>query len=328
MFDDNLVNQASGSCLFNQNIRIFYVVSVCRSFTKAAQKLSITQSAVSQCIANLEKDLGFELFDRSVRPLGLTPEATILKEKLFEQIGEFSLVLDTIRNQNFIQMSIKIGVLESVAHCTASDLIKTCLAKGRYIELRTGTSRYLYQSLLKDKVDCIIATGDLFDAENLEREFLYSEPHVVMIPREYSNRHQNWTWNNLSLCGIPMIQYAKNTGSRQLGEQVLRHANLKLPQRFSVDSNQIVFNLVANEMGWCLTQAVPALMASELLDKIKLLPAPEPSVHRRVYIVWKKGTPDYFVNELKSIFHASFNEKVIPALQKIMPWTAEQIHFE
>ena len=328
MSDEELFKQASGSFLFNQSIRIFYLVCTCRSFTEAARRLNITQSAVSQCIASLEKELGFELFDRTSRPLGLTQEALILKEKLFEQIGELSVVLDTIRSDNFIQMSIKIGVVESVAHCVAPDLIQACMKKGRHIELRTGTSRYLYQSLLKDKVDCIIATGDMFDAQNLEREFLYSEPHVVMIPRAYAQKHKTWTWNNLSLCGIPMIQYAKNTGSRQIGERVLRQANLKLPQRFSVDNNQIVFDLVADGMGWCLTQSVTALMSANVADKVTLMPAPEPSQSRRVYIVWKKDTPNTFVRALKNVCQTSLKERAVPVLKQVMPWTVSQIKFD
>ena len=55
-----------------QALRLFCAVAECRSFSQAASRHRITQSAASQRIGNLEKQLGVELIDRSVRPLALT----------------------------------------------------------------------------------------------------------------------------------------------------------------------------------------------------------------------------------------------------------------
>ena len=52
--------------------RTFLTVARERSFLKAAQKLRITQSAVSQKMSALEASLGVKLFDRSTRPLSFT----------------------------------------------------------------------------------------------------------------------------------------------------------------------------------------------------------------------------------------------------------------
>lgn len=321
------IKRASGSYLFNQSIQIFFVVATSKSFTEAALRLQITQSAVSQCMSNLEKELGFELFDRTTRPFSLTQDAVILRDKLSEQIGDLSHIVDTMRSQNFIQTNVRVGVVESVAHCVATELISDSIAKGRVIELQTAPSYYLYQDLLKDKLDYIIATGDMFDAHNLEREFLYSEPHVVMIPNSYAGLHKIWNWSNLVLCGIPMIQYARNTGSREIGERVLRQASLKPPRRFSVDNNQIVFQLVGAGMGWCLTQPVTTLL-SDVSDKVTLLPAPTPSDNRQVYIVWKKQTPQYYVHELKSVCCEALIKNAIPKLEKSIPWVVNELKFD
>lgn len=56
-----------------QSLRLFCDVVQYRSFSQAAAKHGITQSAASQRIGVLEKRLGVKLIDRSVRPLVLTP---------------------------------------------------------------------------------------------------------------------------------------------------------------------------------------------------------------------------------------------------------------
>lgn len=55
-----------------QTLRLFADVARCHSFSEAAAQHGITQSAASQRIGALEKRLGVQLLDRSVRPLALT----------------------------------------------------------------------------------------------------------------------------------------------------------------------------------------------------------------------------------------------------------------
>lgn len=62
-------------------MRLYCEVARHQSFSKAAAALGLTQSAVSQRIGTLEKELSIQLFDRSVRPLALTAEGEVfLKE--------------------------------------------------------------------------------------------------------------------------------------------------------------------------------------------------------------------------------------------------------
>ena len=57
-----------------------YVMEIAKegSFSKAAQKLYVSQPALSGAIKKLEKDLyGIPLFDRAVTPVALTPQGSI-----------------------------------------------------------------------------------------------------------------------------------------------------------------------------------------------------------------------------------------------------------
>ena len=58
--------------------RIFYETARCRSFSLAAQRLYISQSAISQCIHQLESDLNAQLFVRTRKGVSLTNEGQLL----------------------------------------------------------------------------------------------------------------------------------------------------------------------------------------------------------------------------------------------------------
>ncbi len=72
-----------------QTLRLFADVARCHSFSQAAERHGISQSAASQRIGQLEKKLGVTLLDRSVRPLELTPAGELFAEGCEEVIGRY-----------------------------------------------------------------------------------------------------------------------------------------------------------------------------------------------------------------------------------------------
>lgn len=54
--------------------KLKYIITIaeCRSISKAACELFISQPSLSSILSNMEKDLGVSLFDRSTNPISLT----------------------------------------------------------------------------------------------------------------------------------------------------------------------------------------------------------------------------------------------------------------
>ena len=95
--------------------RIFREVAKVGNISKAAEKLYVSQSAVSQAIMHLEKKIGGKLFDRSVRGVKLTVEGDVL----FSHIDEAILLIENAEKK-FTEMmelssgSIKIGASDTI----------------------------------------------------------------------------------------------------------------------------------------------------------------------------------------------------------------------
>lgn len=60
-------------------LKVFEALSATGSFTRAAEQLGISQPAVSQNIAELEKDLGVRLFERGRSEVSLTPQGRVFR---------------------------------------------------------------------------------------------------------------------------------------------------------------------------------------------------------------------------------------------------------
>ena len=67
-----------------RHLEILEAVAQTGTFTGAAQKLYLTQSAVSHAVAELERQAGTALFDRLPRGVRLTPGGALLLEVKFD----------------------------------------------------------------------------------------------------------------------------------------------------------------------------------------------------------------------------------------------------
>lgn len=79
-------------------LRAFQVSARHLSFTRAAEELNLTQSAVSQHVKNLEARLGVSLFRRVPRGLVLTDEGLALIPVLSESFGRIETAVASYRS--------------------------------------------------------------------------------------------------------------------------------------------------------------------------------------------------------------------------------------
>jgi len=95
-------------------LRIFVVAARHLSFTEAATKLNLTQSAVSHRIRGLEDELGLSLFNRLTRRLELTPQGRALAYRVDNAISEIDRSVLDISATN-TDLPVKVTMLPSVA---------------------------------------------------------------------------------------------------------------------------------------------------------------------------------------------------------------------
>lgn len=82
-----------------QQLEAFFLSAELESFTKAAARLQMTQSAVSKSVARLERDLGLQLFTRRHREISLTQEGKLLYERWRNPVGTLSDVFEDVLRQ-------------------------------------------------------------------------------------------------------------------------------------------------------------------------------------------------------------------------------------
>ncbi len=96
-------------------LNYFKAVAQYGSFTKAADVLHVTQSALSRSIAALEQDIGFPLFERKGNHIFLTMDGQAFLTAAIEALNLLSSSVDATRARAGLEYgAVRIGIAESV----------------------------------------------------------------------------------------------------------------------------------------------------------------------------------------------------------------------
>ena len=166
--------------------RVFAAVVENGNFTKAAQVLDITPSAVSHTISKLEKDIGFALFVRSKGMLELTHNGSVLLPRIYDLIKLQDKI--TQEKQEILGVSrgtVKLGAFNSVTMKWLPDIIRSYRAKYPGIDVQVYEGKYsdVSEGVSSGRLDMgfVTTTQEL----NSEIIALYDDPLVCVTPKDF-----------------------------------------------------------------------------------------------------------------------------------------------
>src|SRR5688572_7496579 len=106
-----------------RSLEIFLAVCESGAMSSAARTLGLTQPAVSLAISDLEKKLGFELFDRTVRPLAVTVAGGLLRQRAGALIAEARQIGPLLRETEHGKLPlIRVGLVDSLSRALTAPL--------------------------------------------------------------------------------------------------------------------------------------------------------------------------------------------------------------
>ncbi len=206
-----------------RHLNIFKTVCECKSITAAADKLYMTQPAVSIAIKELESYYDVQLFIRANRKIYLTPEGEVLFAHATAIMDQFMATSDLLHDtNNFNKINLGVNVVTSEAYM--GDLIKRVRAAGDdvLINYTIKSSGLLEQMVLDNELDFAII--DLVSApKKLVKQKLYQCDMILICnPKYYSEK----TITIEELSRKRMYLQEQGTGSRLCIDSAFRSRGL------------------------------------------------------------------------------------------------------
>lgn len=242
-------------------------VAEVQSFTKAAELLGLTQSAVSHAISSLEKEFGFNLIHRNRNGVTLTEdgqEMLIEMRKVLTAQEHLEQAASNILGVN--KGTVRIGLISTISTHWMPNIIPIMetLYPGIRIELREGDYFEIEQWLLKGEVDC----GFLNRTSSKQFDFipLKRDPLLCIVSNE-SPLYDNITIDLLEIENLPFIMPSYK-GTNDVMANFEKYG-IRPNIRFELFDEKAIVAMVEHNLGISI---MPQMAVSMLPQNVKALP--------------------------------------------------------
>ncbi len=164
-------------------IRYFLTIAETSNFTKAAERLFVSQPSLSAGIKKLEKELGVVLFERGGRKVLLTPAGHFFLEKAENILKEYQSTLHALKGFKD-RPTLKLGTLHTIRGCNLARLIGAYRQKHPHvtIELYNSHLEELQDWLEQGKIDLAITSLGRNDEPKTSQELFQQKLMLAVSP--------------------------------------------------------------------------------------------------------------------------------------------------
>ncbi|MBN2982875.1 MULTISPECIES: LysR family transcriptional regulator [Cohnella] len=230
-----------------EDMKLFATVVEHSSLNRAAERLNLTQPALSRRIARLERELEVDLFRRIGKRLELTPAGQLTYEFALELRrfhGEYLQRLNAFKTEEAPVTTI--GASLTSLQTTLPEIVKAITEKHPNLEIKaiTGKSHEIATLVKERKVDFGIVASAVDDDPAVTSVPLFDDSLMLVLPRTHFILEKTQL-EMKDLNGLPMILFAPGTWYRTLTDELFRRHGIKPDVRMEIDSFEAIVRLLA-----------------------------------------------------------------------------------
>ena len=292
-----------------RHLRYFAAVARELNFSRAAEELHIAQPALSRQIRQLEDELGAELFDRSARPLRLTPAGQFFQgqtQQVLDRLTEARAA--TVRIARGRRAWFSIGFVPSTLYGALPEVIRRFREAQPAVEVGLSelTTVQQFEALKAGRID--VGFGRLrFDDERITCEVIQEETVIAALPAGHRlARHKHLSLAKLA--SAPLLLYpAKPRPS--YADQVLemfRSRGLHPTVALEANELQTAIGLVVAGIGYAL---VPRSVQALHREGLVYLPLSDEGVGSPVIMNCRAGDASDLLVQFRAMVQAVARER-------------------
>lgn len=269
--------------------KIFYYCAQNKSFSAAAKKLFISQSAVSQAIKGLENQLGVTLFYRKARQIQLTSEGELLFSYASQAFNFLKAAENKLQEiQGLRAGEIRIGVGDSICKYFIMPYIKEFGKQYPNVTIKVinRTTPQLLEVLTNGLIDMSITTlpvnEDLFNASP------FIEVDDIFVASQNFSELKNRSIPVKELLNYPLVMLRSDSSTRKAIDACFNSYGLTCSPEIELESLDLLleFAKIGTGIAYVLKESALDLLAQGELFQVQIK---EELPKRSVGVVTMKG---------------------------------------
>lgn len=270
-----------------RQIQAFLAVAELGSFTRAADRLGMSQPALSQLVRELEGHIGLRLVDRTTRRTEVAESAVDFEHAVRNVI----LQLENVVKSAMDVATLRLGRLSVAAPPTFSSIIMPP-AIAEFSQAHPGvqlvlvdTSEAIEELVAKGLVDLGLGTFSP-EEEAVDRNVLMRDTLNVIVSRRSplaASHRVEWS----SLNGLPLVGLTVESGIRRLVDQSFAAMALEPSYAFTVQSINTALSFVDADLGVAILPSYAMTLRGD--KNIVAIELGSPTVSRDISLIKRRG---------------------------------------
>jgi DNA-binding transcriptional LysR family regulator len=272
-----------------RQLEYFVAVAEEANFTRAAERVHVSQSGVSAQVRQLERELGQTLLDRSSRTVRLTEVGAAMlpyAQAALDAVANARLTVDQLAG--LVRGHVTVGMVSGCALSVVPELLAEFhdLYPSVDIALAEADSDRLVERLRTGRLDLALI-GSAGDAQSgFETELVVDDTLVAAVRSDdpLAARH---TLTVDALRDLPLISLPRGTGLRAALDTGCANAGFEPRIAFEASALAMVAQLAGMGLGVAI---LPASTAQSHQPALHVLQIDRPQLRSRLEIIWDPAT--------------------------------------
>lgn len=229
---------------------VFIKVVETKSFTKAANKLHMTQPAVSQSVMNLEKRVGAKLIERTNKEFYLNKAGEVVYaygKKIMGHYNQMELIINDLKHEPSGPLTI--GASYTIGEYVLPEILVQLhkIYPNIIPNICIDNTEVIGNKLLHREIDIGLIEGE-FDHPSIEKSTFRTD-EMYIVSRTRKDLPIDHTVSSGELSTMIWLIREEGSGTRKITEQFLQTKNIQPKRLFTLGSTQIIKEAVEAGLG-------------------------------------------------------------------------------
>ncbi len=291
-----------------RHLRYFLAVADARSFTRAAERLRVTQPTLSHQIRQLEAMIGTVLFNRGGKDVELTAAGHLFKpycERILKEIESSALAISEL--EGLMRGTLRMAVFHSFSHSMLPPIMSEFALRypGVHVTARLVPRFDMERDLINADLDMAVAyiAGD---NEQIVAERLFDEELVLVVGSKHALAGRK-SMPMRELAKLPLVLLTPEFGARQFVDRFFAENNLRAHVVLEMNAIEPILATTRNS-SLATVLAAGAIVDAGGLRSVRLT---DPAPKRTVGILWRRnGHRSAAALRMADMIKAAYGEKV------------------
>lgn len=261
----------------NQNLKAFITVANCGSFSEAADRLYLTQSAISKRIAQLEQQIGKKLFDRIARQVSLTEAGNELLPRARRILQEYDHALQAINDlSGEASGTLRLAISHHLGLHRLPPILKQFAQQypNVTLDIEFMDSEKAYEQVLHGQSEVAVITLALENHHNIHSKKIWNDPLRFICAQDHPLAKVT-TPQLKDLANYSIILPGLNTYTGRIIQNLFQKEGIPLKAPMSTNYLETISTMVEIGLGW-------SVLPETLVRGLHVMPFEEVSIEREL----------------------------------------------